>query len=150
MSDDDTEDYYPLGAVDPIDRPLCQLRQEIIELFSDDAKKADDAFEDDLGIPLCGSSLTHFAETTAQAMMRRDAARADGHLAVILSAYQRGDEYMKSLVDVNYMEDLFYEVDDDSARWGWGRIHPSLQQLYLNFWGAPRFLKTPKRSQEPP
>ena len=110
--------------------------------FPADVTKADERFEDIMGGPICGDWLTRFAETTAQAMIRRDVLTVDGHLAAILSAFQRGGAYLRGLIDVNYMEDLFYEVDDSDAQWGWKRVPHPLRQLYVDYWSGiiPKFV----------
>ena len=85
--------------------------------------------------PIHGAWLTYFAETTAQAMSRREESTVDGHMAVILQAFQRGGSYLRGIIDVNYMEDLFYEVEDGDAQWGWQRVPVPLRQLYIDMWG---------------
>jgi len=46
------------------------------------------------------------------------------------------------------MEDLFYEVDDESSRWGWKRTPDNLKKLYVDCWSGviPKFVE---RLQEP-
>ncbi len=52
----------------------------------------------------------------------------------MLSAYKRGGAELRSLIDVNYMEDLFYKVEDADAQWGWQRVPNVLRQLYIDCW----------------
>lgn len=139
------ESYDLSGVVIPCTRPLRRLRLRLLEKFSEDVARADARFFDlwDEGYPINGDWLTRFAETTAQAMIGRDVSRVDGHLAAILQTFQRGGDYIRGLIDVNYMEDLFYEVEDVDAQWGWLRVPPPLRQLYIDCWGgiAPRFVE---------
>jgi hypothetical protein len=55
--------------------------------FSQDVAKADAAFSEywdlDRHTAFNGSWLDHFANTTTQAMTRRDQATIDGHLAIM-------------------------------------------------------------------
>ncbi|RYD64835.1 MAG: hypothetical protein EOP84_32405 [Verrucomicrobiaceae bacterium] len=75
-------------------------------------------------------------------MIRRDASTVDGHMAVILHAFQRGGSYLRGLIDANYVKDLFFEVEDADAQWGWQRVPTPLQQLYIDMWSdiIPRFV----------
>ena len=139
------EPYDLSGVVFPCTRPLRRLRLRLAEKFSEDVARADVRFFDlwDDNYPINGDWLTRFAETTAQAMIRRDGSSVDGHLATILQTFQRGGDYIRGLIDVNYMEDLFYQVEDIDAQWGWLRVPPPLRQLYIDYWGGiiPRFVE---------
>jgi hypothetical protein len=139
------EPYDLSGVVFPGTRPLRRLRLRLADKFSEDVARADARFFDlwDNNYPINGDWLTRFAETTAQAIIRRDGFTVDGHLASILQTFQRGGDYIRGLIDVNYMEDLFYEVEDVDAQWGWLRIPPPLRQLYIDCWDGviPRFVE---------
>ena len=132
------EPYDLSGVVFPCTRPLRRLRQRLMAEFPKDVATADLQFarnwDDDY--PINGSWLTYFAETSAQAMVRRDERTLNGHLAIILQAFQRGGAYLRNLVDVNYMEDLFYQIEDADAQWGWQRVPPPLRQLYIDMWSG--------------
>ena len=69
-------------------------------------------------------------------MRRRDEATLLGHLAIVLSAYQKGGAELRRHIDVNYMEDLFYEVEDADAQWGWQRVPAPLRKLYIDQWSS--------------
>jgi hypothetical protein len=141
MSDEPPPPYDLSGVVFPCTRPLKRLRLRLMRSFPDDVAKTDKRFGETMGGPVCGYWLTVFAEATARAMHRRDATKVDGHLATILSSYTRGGHYLRGLIDVNYMEDLFYKVKNADAQWGWQRVPEPLRRLYKNFWGdTPRFL----------
>ena len=132
------EPYDLSGVVFACTRPLRRLRLRLLEKFPEDVARADARFLDlwDEGYPINGDWLTRFAETTARAMVHRDGSTVDGHLATILQTFQRGGDYIRGLIDVNYMEDLFYEVKDVDAQWGWLRVPPPLRQLYIDCWGG--------------
>lgn len=136
VNDEDFQPYDLSGVVFPCTRPLRRLRLRLRGPFPSDVAKADERFDDILGGPICGDWLTRFAETTAQAMGRRDANTVDGHLAIILSSFTKGGGYLRGLIDVNYMEDLFYKVEDADAQWGWQRVPEPLRQLYRNYWNS--------------
>ena len=41
------------------------------------------------------------------------------------------------------MEDLFFNVDVRSSRWGWRRVPPYLRKLYVDYWSqvVPRYVE---------
>ena len=95
-----------------------------------------------MGGRICGDWLTRFAESTASAMRKRAELIVTGHLSLIATTLERCGPYLRDLIDVNYMEDLFYKVDVRSSRWGWRRVPPNLRQLYIDYWGQiiPRYV----------
>jgi hypothetical protein len=134
VNDELPEPYDLSGVTFPSNQPLRRLRQRIIRAYPEDAKIADRRFEELYGGRLWGDWLVRFAETTAAAMKRRDDATLRGHLAIVLSAYQRGGAELRRQIDVNYMEELFYEVEDADAQWGWQRVPAPLRELYIDQW----------------
>ena len=146
MDDPPREPYDLSDANVPSNRPLRRLRCRLKRAFPRDVAKADTKFSEvwdfDRHEAIHGDWLSRFADTTSSAMTRRDEATVDGHMALISSAYRRGGSYLRSLIDVNYVENLFYKVSDANARWGWQRVPCELQQLYVNMWGSiiPRFV----------
>lgn len=144
MIDDFPKPYDLTGVVFPCTRPLRRLRLKLLKSFPTDVAQADERFFErwDDGYPINGDWLTCFGQTTAQTMIARDEYTIDGHLAAILQTFQRGGDYIRSLIDVNYMEDLFYRVADVDAQWGWRRVPLPLRQLYINYWAGniPRFV----------
>ncbi len=113
------------GVMFPSNRPLRRLRLRLLKSFPTDVARADARFFNlwDDGYPINGDWLTRFAETTAQAMIARNENTVDGHLATILKTFQRGGDYIRNMIDVNYMEDLFYNVEDVDAQWGGAGFH---------------------------
>lgn len=133
----DENGYYDLSGVEwPDTQPLRRLRNRLKALFPSDVAYADERYEDidSSGGALSGCWLTRFAESSAAAMKRRDLATVTGHLSLIDRAFNHGGDYLRGVIDVNYMEDLFYEVDTKSARWGWALVSPQLRELYIAFW----------------
>lgn len=149
--------YDLSGSTPPNTAPLRRVRRRLREIYPEDVAQADAEFfsywhED---YPINGNWLVRFAETTAAAMRRRDTSRVDGHLSFFSSLLSRCGPYLQNLIDVNYMEDLFYNVDVRSARWGWRRVPPNLQKLYVECWSQviPSFverLQPPKSRQTKP
>ena len=83
-------------------------------------------------------------------MNRRDAPTVAGHLDFFSSLHNRCGSYIRNSIDVNYMEDLFFNVDLRSSRWGWRWVPPNLRMLYVDYWSlvVPRYverLQPPKR-----
>ncbi len=130
------------GYTFPDTSPLRRLRRRLLAKFPEDVAYADERFQELMGGPIRGAWLTHFAESTASAMRKRNESVVTGHLSVIAKTLEGCGPYLRDLIDVNYMEDLFYKVDVRSSRWGWRRVPPSLRQLYIDFWGRiiPRYV----------
>ncbi len=50
---------------------------------------------------------------------------------------QGTDMEVKNCIDVSFVENLFWEVQPNSASKAWGVLPNSMQKLYLNFHGKP-------------
>ena len=132
--------------------PLRLLREELLGRFPISVDYADKTFSerwDDTDLNCFW--LTAFAESTANGMRKRDAELVSGHLQAISEKFDRASQFLKNLIDVNYMEDLFYDVDVESSRWGWQHVPKNLKKLYTDYWGqvVPRFvsrLEDPKQN----
>jgi hypothetical protein len=157
MNDKPREPYDLSGWTPSSNRPVLRLRRRLMLKFPQDVAKADAAFSEywdfDRHTAFNGSWLDHFANTTNQAMTRRDQATIDGHLAIMRQAFNRGGSYLRSLIDSNYVENLFYNVKNADARWAWQRVPAELQQLYISLWGpiVSRFVDRlqPRKSKTP-
>ena len=94
MDDEPREPYDLSGWTPPSNRPLLRLRRRLMLKFPQDVAKADAAFSEywdfDRHTAFNGSWLDHFANTTNEAMTRRDQATIDGHLAIVRQAFNRG------------------------------------------------------------
>ena len=135
---------YDIPEEDPSDyAELRRFRVTLLKLFPESVKYADETFADRWSPgPANGLWFTCFAESTADGMRRRDDRIVSGHLTIVSATYVTADKHLKGFIDVNYMEDLFYDVDVESSRWGWQRVPQNLRDLYTTYWNsvAPRYV----------
>jgi len=122
---------------------LTHLRETLLDRFPDSVGSADAVFAQRWEeAPLHGSWLTCFAGSTAKGMRQRDESLVAGHLDAMSEAYNNGSADLRALIDINYMEDLFYNVDVASSRWGWRHVLLNLKPLYTSYWNSvvPRYV----------
>jgi hypothetical protein len=84
--------------------------------------------------------MEEFSNVTSDAIRRRNEDVARAHLEYISHLLDHADDKVKEYIDVYYVEVLMYDLDDESKRVGWRLIPDNLKELYIGFWGQPKFL----------
>jgi hypothetical protein len=83
--------------------------------------------------------MNEFSEMTTAAIGERNEALARAYLnhasRLLIDAGKKGREY----IDVYYVEDLMWNLDAESKKWGWTIIPKNLRDLYVAMWGYPKF-----------
>ncbi len=81
--------------------------------------------------------LSAFADITGEEMVANAAKKVESHFAFFSRAYEHGSDDVQRLVDVDYVENLFWQVPEEVCARFWLNLPVNLQELYVGFHGAP-------------
>jgi len=84
--------------------------------------------------------IERFSQLTTDAISRGDEIKAKKYLSFMEGQYLSGGVNSKKAIDVCYVESLLWNIKDTrTKKWGWSLIPKSLQELYIELWGVPKF-----------
>jgi hypothetical protein len=81
--------------------------------------------------------LSNFADITGQLMTEEKKEEVISHFLYFVKQYKDGDNDIKSLIDVDYVENLFWKVPKEVCNEYWGYLPKLLQELYISFHHKP-------------
>lgn len=85
--------------------------------------------------------IEHFSQCTTDALIERNAARAEAHLKLLSRLLDAGDERTAKCIDVAYVETLMRGVEDQAIKKeGWKLVPANLRRLYIAMWGQQPFM----------
>lgn len=80
-----------------------------------------------------------FADTTNQLIRERNEQEFQKHLVFFSKQLDRGNDLIKKCIDVSYVENLMWNLENKDKKWAWPQIPKNLKRLYLVMWGKPTF-----------
>lgn len=109
---------------------LEQLLNDICEQFPVAAKPIAEVPAD-----LPTSKLEAFAACTTRGFGNGDPSKSAAHLAFVSRRFATGNERIRELIDVYYVEVLFWQAPSRAVREGWPLVPENLKRLFVAFHG---------------
>ena len=124
------------------DPTIIALVEDIRNTFPADAKKADE-MEIGLGHEI-EWNLHHlwietFADVSNNLIRNRLKHELEAHFNYFENQFNIGSESVKSCIDVSYVENLMWNLEQDDKKWAWPLFPQSLRSIYVAIWGEPNF-----------
>ncbi|MBB2488123.1 hypothetical protein H5407_23090 [Mitsuaria sp. WAJ17] len=124
-----------------IDPSVRALLLGIMRTFPDVGKRMKRCAREIGGVSFATTRMMNeFSSMTSEAIRERNEKVAREHLAYVSRLLAEADDKVHEYIAVYYMEDLVYDLDEKSKKWGWTIIPEDLRALYVAMWGQPRFL----------
>ncbi|MCU7931796.1 MAG: hypothetical protein KZQ90_13430 [Candidatus Thiodiazotropha sp. (ex Codakia rugifera)] len=117
---------------------------EVREAFPESAARADAlmvrrGYESDEITEMYTMWLSAFADITGEEMVAEATYVVELHFAFFSGVYENGSDRVRRLVDVGYVENLFWRIPKEVCARFWPSMPVNLQQLYVGFHGSPPF-----------
>lgn len=127
-----------------IDPSVRALLLGVMKVFPDVGKRMKRCAREIGGVSFSTTRMMNeFSLMTSEAMRDRNEQVVQAHLSYVSNLLIGANEKVHEYIDVYYVEELMYDLDEQSKQWGWFRIPENLRALYVAMWGQPSFLKPP-------
>lgn len=118
------------------------FRAEIRSLFPDSAQKADAlmkglGWEEEELNEIFSIWLNAFADITNELMVENSTEEVLRHFEYFSRCFEEGSSEVKKLIDVDYVENLFWKIPEEISSVYWELLPQNLQTLYINFHHCP-------------
>jgi hypothetical protein len=108
------------------------MLEEIVALFPETAEAIESQPED-----LPTSRLEAFAAYTTKFLGDPDCSQAKKYLQYMSQRHRVGSPKERELIDVYYVEVLFWQAPKSTVEQGWPLVPENLKSLYVGFHGKP-------------
>lgn len=115
---------------------------EVRESFPESSLRADRlmakrGFEEDEIEEQYTMWLSAFADITGEEMVAESPSVVEAHFEFFSRAYKSGSKEVRRLVDVDYVENLYWKIPKEVCALYWPTMPKNLQELYVGFHGKP-------------